>query len=146
MTDTKTTPTDLDVKPRDISFALEDARKGHWLGGDPVGTAVFNALSLTFPDGERLFMDAVKNYRHLLTGKLLEDAKGFIAQEAIHSREHASRNETLAGVQPYGSEMEAIVKALTQSSRRGAPQATQLESPIGSSRSNTIFECSPRNA
>ena len=49
---TKSTPADLDVTPRDIRFDLADAQKGHWLGGDPVGTAVFNALSLTFPDGE----------------------------------------------------------------------------------------------
>ena len=28
-------------------------------------------------------MDAVRNYRSNLSGKLLEDAKGFIAQEAI---------------------------------------------------------------
>ncbi len=82
MTDAKTTPDDLHIAPRDIRFDLASAHEGHWLGGDPVGTAVFNALSLTFPDGERLFMDAVKNYRHLLTGKLLEDAKGFLRNAA----------------------------------------------------------------
>ena len=59
----KTTPADVPVLPRDIRFDVEPAGAGHWLGGDPVGTAVFNALSLTFPDGERLFMDAVRNYR-----------------------------------------------------------------------------------
>ncbi|MFP5449571.1 MAG: metal-dependent hydrolase, partial [Alphaproteobacteria bacterium] len=50
-----------------------------------VATAVFNALSLTFPDGERLFMDAVRHYRDRVSGKLAEDVRGFIAQEAIHS-------------------------------------------------------------
>jgi hypothetical protein len=68
-----------------------------WLGGDIIATAVFNALSLTFPDGERMFMDAVRNYKNLLTGQLLEDANAFIAQEAIHTREHVSLNKIMDG-------------------------------------------------
>jgi predicted metal-dependent hydrolase len=110
MTDPKTTPGDVTVQPRDIRFSLEDARKGHWLGGDPVGTAVFNALSLTFPDGERVFMDAVKNYRHRLTGKLAEDVRGFIAQEAIHSREHHQLNSLIDRQRYPVAEVEAAVR------------------------------------
>tara|TARA_R110000868_G_scaffold92734_2_gene257263 strand:- start:61398 stop:62267 length:870 start_codon:yes stop_codon:yes gene_type:complete len=92
---TKATPDDLTVTPRNIHFETQTADGRAWLGGDPVGTAVFNALSLTFPDGERLFMDAVRHYRGELSGKLLEDAKAFIAQEAIHSREHVALNSVL---------------------------------------------------
>jgi len=117
MTHAKTTPGDLNVAARDIRFQLEDARRGHWLGGDPVGTAVFNALSLTFPDGERLFMDAVKNYRHLLTGKLLEDAKGFIAQEAIHSREHHQLNSLIDRQRYPVAEIEDMVRARVKMAR-----------------------------
>lgn len=91
----KHTPNDVAVRPRDIRFNLASARDGHWMGGDPVATAVFNALSLTFPDGERMFMDAVRHYRPQLAGKLAEDVKGFIAQEAIHSREHHALNELI---------------------------------------------------
>ena len=113
----KTTPADLDVTPRDIRFDLAEARKGHWLGGDPVGTAVFNALSLTFPDGERLFMDAVRNYRHLLTGKLLEDAKGFIAQEAIHSREHHQLNSLIDRERYPVAEIEETIRGRVKMAR-----------------------------
>jgi len=84
----KATPAEVELRPRDIHFSMDGACKGPWLGGDPVGTAIFNALSLTFPDGERMFMDAVRHYRGQLSGKLLDDVKGFIAQEAIHAREH----------------------------------------------------------
>jgi predicted metal-dependent hydrolase len=91
----KSTPADVHVPPRDIHFDVDAAKTGHWLGGDPVGTAVFNALSLTFPDGERMFMDAVRHYRGEVRGKLAEDVKGFIAQEAIHSREHHSLNQLI---------------------------------------------------
>jgi predicted metal-dependent hydrolase len=83
------------IAPRDLHFDLSAAKGTAWFGGDPVGTAVFNALSLTFPDGERLFMDAVRHYRCDLTGKLADDVKGFIAQEAIHAREHLALNQLI---------------------------------------------------
>ncbi len=119
----KTTPADLHVAPRDIRFDLAAAQQGHWLGGDPVGTAVFNALSLTFPDGERLFMDAVKNYRHLLTGKLLEDAKGFIAQEAIHSREHHQLNSLIDRDRYPVAEIEEMVRGRVKMARERGKMA-----------------------
>jgi predicted metal-dependent hydrolase len=89
------TPSDIAVVPRDLHFQTQVARGVAWLGGDPVATAVFNALSLTFPDGERLFIDSVRAFRDRLQGQLAEDARAFIAQEAIHSREHASLNAQL---------------------------------------------------
>ena len=90
-----TTPADLTVTPRNIRFDTSSAKGAAWMGGDPVATAVFNALSLTFPDGERLFMDAVRHYKGQLTGKLADDAQAFIAQEAIHTREHVGLNAGL---------------------------------------------------
>lgn len=122
-----TTP--IDIKPRDIRFNVEQARPGHWLGGDPVGTAVFNALSLTFPDGERLFMEAVRNYRGQLTGKLLQDAKDFIAQEAIHSREHHGLNSVIDRERYPVAEIEAQVKQRVTMAR-GRGQLGMLVSTI----------------
>jgi predicted metal-dependent hydrolase len=90
-----TTPDDISIMPRNLHFRVDGAQDRAWLGGDPIGTAVFNALSLTFPQGERLFMDAVRTYRGELSGKLLADANAFIAQEAIHSREHVGLNGEL---------------------------------------------------
>ncbi len=84
----KRTPEDVTISPRDVHFDMDAAKSNHWLDGDPVATAVFNAMSLTFPGGERMFMDAVKNYRGEVSGKLAQDVKDFITQEAIHAREH----------------------------------------------------------
>ncbi len=89
------TPEDLTILPRDLHFDVATANSGHWLDGDPVATAVMNSLSLTFPDGERLFMDAVRGYKDQLSGKLAQEAKDFIAQEAIHSREHVMLNKMI---------------------------------------------------
>jgi len=123
MTHGKHTPDDLDVAPRDIRFSLDSARQGHWLGGDPVGTAVFNALSLTFPDGERMFMDAVKAYRDRLTGKLAQDAKGFIAQEAIHSREHHQLNSLIDRERYPVAEIEETIRGRVKMARERGPMA-----------------------
>ena len=120
---TKHTPDDLAVAPRDIRFDLTSAQKGHWLGGDPVGTAVFNALSLTFPDGERMFMDAVKAYRDRLTGKLAQDAKGFIAQEAIHSREHHQLNSLIDRARYPVAEIEETIRGRVKMARDRGPMA-----------------------
>ncbi len=92
---TMNTPDNVQVRPRDLHFTTGGVTGRFWMGGDPAATAVFNALSITFPEGERVFIDAVKAYREGLTGKLAEDVRGFIAQEAIHSREHASLNRHL---------------------------------------------------
>jgi predicted metal-dependent hydrolase len=89
------TPTSVSIEPRDLHFDLSQVTQRHWLGGDPVGTAVMNALSLTFPDGEKLFMDAVRHFRKGLSGKLADDVRQFLAQEAMHSREHHSLNSLL---------------------------------------------------
>jgi predicted metal-dependent hydrolase len=87
----------VSITPRNIRFVENLPDPATWLGGDIVGTAVHNALSLTFPDGERMFMDAVRHFKPLLNGDLLEDANAFIAQEAIHTREHVSLNKVMDG-------------------------------------------------
>jgi predicted metal-dependent hydrolase len=87
----------VSITPRNIRFMESQPDAATWAGGDRVTTAVFNALSLTFPDGERMFMDAVRHYKPLLSGQLLEEANAFIAQEAIHTREHVSLNKIMDG-------------------------------------------------
>jgi len=91
----KRTPEDVTILPRDLHFDMAAADNGPWLDGDPVATAVFNAMSLTFPDGERMFIDAVKAYKDKVSGKLAQDVKDFIRQEAIHSREHHLLNNRI---------------------------------------------------
>ena len=80
------------ITPRNLHFDVRGSHTNDWLGGDVVGTAVFNAVSLIFPEMERLFMDAVREYRPQLSGRLLEEARAFISQEAVHAREHKSIN------------------------------------------------------
>jgi predicted metal-dependent hydrolase len=93
------TPADLSIHPRDIAFGRGAAPIRWWMGGDPVATAFYNALSASFPQGERFFIDAVRRFRDAASPALQEQIKAFTTQESIHSREHVFFNQqaTAAG-------------------------------------------------
>ena len=87
------TPDGVTVKPRHLRFDVRTELRTLWHGNDAFRTAFFNALSLQFPDGEQQFINAVRLYRDQITDpKLKEEIKGFIGQEALHSREHKAEN------------------------------------------------------
>jgi predicted metal-dependent hydrolase len=104
------TPADVAPRLRDLHFDFEAHRGTHWMNGDPVATAVFNALSLTFPDGEKMFMDSVRHYRPQLTGRLAEDVRAFLVQEAIHAREHHALNSLIDRDRYPVAEIEARIR------------------------------------
>ena len=80
------------ITVRDMRFMRGGAPKRWWLGGDPVGTAWFNALSGTFPRGEAFFVESVKAHREGVPPQLAEQIRAFIVQEVNHSREHLAFN------------------------------------------------------
>jgi predicted metal-dependent hydrolase len=96
MTQSSKTPPDLTIQPRDMAFGRDAPSGRWWLGGDPVGTAFYNALSATFPLGERFFMDSVRRYRNVAPANLKTQIAGFLAQEAMHTREHIFFNKQIA--------------------------------------------------
>ena len=87
------TPVDLTITPRDRRFGRALAQKRWWLGGDPIGSAYHNALSITFPRGEAFFVESVKAFREGANPKLAGEIRSFITQEVMHSREHVSFNK-----------------------------------------------------
>jgi uncharacterized protein len=68
----------------------------HWCAGDPFRTALFNALSMSFPVGEQFFIDAVRDGFKALPPdqqeRLRTEVQGFVGQEATHRRLHALYN------------------------------------------------------
>lgn len=105
------TPVDLAIHPRDIAFGRASPPPRWWLGGDPIATAFFNALSASFPQGERFFMDAVRRYRSAADPGLGEQIRAFLAQEAVHSREHLVFNNAIAAYGVDFSRIDAYLKA-----------------------------------
>lgn len=96
------TPDGLEFEARNRSFALREPLAGDWHGGHAFQTAFFNALSLSFPVGEKFFVDSVKHYLpRIEDSKLQRDAAVFVQQEYIHRREHQRYNEILAEVRGF---------------------------------------------
>src|SRR5438270_845052 len=92
-TTTLPTPGDLSITPRDRRFGREGAAPRLWHGGRVEATAIYNALSTTFPAGEAFFVESVRAFREGAPPKLAEEIKAFTTQEAIHSREHDAFNK-----------------------------------------------------
>ena len=91
------TPADLSITPRDRRFGREATTPRLWHGGRVEATAIYNALSTTFPAGEAFFVESVRAFREGAPPKLAEEIKGFTTQEAIHSREHDAFNKRAVG-------------------------------------------------
>jgi len=89
----RATPQDLTITPRDRRFGRGTRQEHWWMGGDPVATAFYNALSATFPKGEAFFVESVRMFREGTPPKLAGEIKAFVTQEVMHSREHVQFNK-----------------------------------------------------
>jgi predicted metal-dependent hydrolase len=119
------TPPELSIMPRDRRFGRETAAPRLWHGGRVEATAIYNALSTTFPKGEAFFVESVRAFREGAPARLAEEIRGFTTQEAIHSREHDAFNKRAADAGYDLSKLEAQVEkrlAVT----RGKPPIVSL--------------------
>ena len=116
------TPSDLTIRPRDLRFGRDTASERWWLGGDPVATAFYNALSATFPLGERFFMDSVRRFRDEAPSIQEPQIAAFLAQEAMHTREHLFFNRQLAAHGYDLAALEARTAARFAFARRFSPE------------------------
>ncbi|MCG8315117.1 MAG: metal-dependent hydrolase [Pseudomonadales bacterium] len=117
----------IQVKPRQMDFNFPKHIPKYWFNDNPYMTHLMNALSAVFPEGERFFIDSVRHYRDDVKNKsLIEQMRGFIGQEAHHSKHHQLFNDL---VEKQGTPMSAVnsfvKKGLTQA-RQNLPQEHQL--------------------
>jgi predicted metal-dependent hydrolase len=105
-------PESVSVTPRNVSFGLDEGLPRYWVDDDAFLTHFMNALSVIFPPGERMFMDAVRAVRDQVKNpETRRDIAGFLAQEALHSREHSALNDALAKLGYPVHELEQGLKA-----------------------------------
>lgn len=87
------TPAGMIPKVRRPDFGFSADMPKWWWDNDPMKTLLLAALSASFPAGERFFIDSVRHYQDQITDPELQKAiRGFIGQEAHHSKEHQMLN------------------------------------------------------
>ena len=121
MSTTIAAPGDLSITPRDRRFGREATAPRLWHGGRVEATAIYNALSTTFPAGEAFFVESVRKFREGVPPKLADEIKGFTTQEAIHSREHDAFNKRAEQSGYDLSRLEAQVEKRLAITRDKAP-------------------------
>jgi predicted metal-dependent hydrolase len=115
------TPKDLSITPRDRRFGRDGAQGRWWLNGDPIATTFHTALSVTFPKGEAMFIEAVKAHRDGANEKLAREIKAFTQQEVVHSREHVVFNRKAAEAGYDLTELDAEVDEVMAMIRERPP-------------------------
>lgn len=68
----------------------------HWLAGDAFKTRYFDAMSCLFPEGEKFFIECVRDYRDEVEDPEFQSRiKEFIYQEGQHGMAHTRYNNRL---------------------------------------------------
>ena len=87
------------VVRRHLDFKLDQIPR-FWFNNDPFRSRMFDALSLTFPEGERYFIQSIRLFRKQITDPALQQrVADFIQQEAQHGIAHEDMNQ---GMQQQG--------------------------------------------
>jgi predicted metal-dependent hydrolase len=105
----------IEIVPRDLTFGRDQTLARWWQGGDPVATAFYNALSITFPKGEAFFIRSVRFFANEAPPALRSEIQAFCRQEAFHTREHAEFNRQVEAAGFVLSDFEPkLVRAMEQ--------------------------------
>jgi predicted metal-dependent hydrolase len=118
------TPADLTIVPRDLRFGRGEATPRWWLAGNAEGSALYNALSATFPLGEAFFVESVRRFRDGADERLAAEIQNFTTQEVIHSREHLAFNRRAADAGYDLTKLEERVAARLEVTRSRPPIAS----------------------
>lgn len=120
-----TTPIRIPVRRMDFAF---EGLQRHWYQGNPWTTHFLNAMSAVFPDGERFFIDSVRNVQDRVQDPALQkEIRAFIGQEANHGKEHETFNRLLE--ERFGVPMSStagFVKRWLLGTARRLPHMRQL--------------------
>jgi predicted metal-dependent hydrolase len=115
-------PADLKIIPRDVTFGRGKSNPRFWNGGDPMATTFYNALSLTFPQGEAYFVQSVRHYLDVLPEPLRTQVSQFAEQEAYHSREHMAFNRQVAGAGYQVKQIDDLIRQDIRGTKEEPPE------------------------
>ena len=99
------------VVRRHLDFKLDQIPR-FWLDNDPFRSRMFDALSLTFPEGERYFIKSVRLFRAKINDPALQQrVTDFIQQEAQHGIAHEQMNQQM---KLQGMPVDQFIQRLSQ--------------------------------
>ena len=79
----------MSIRVRELDQGPDENTPRYWFGGDVFITHFFNALSSTFPEGERFFIRSVRRYADRIdNAALAREVTAFVGQEGRHSKAH----------------------------------------------------------
>ena len=86
----------VNIPPRRMDFEFEGKTPRYWYDNDAFLSLYWTMLSALFPEGEQFFVDSVRHFRDRIIDPVLKaQVAGFIGQEAMHTKEHQTINETM---------------------------------------------------
>jgi len=106
-------PAPGEIIVRRIAFEFPDDIHPHWKPDEPEWSHMVNGASLTMPYLEPFLIDTMREaIQRVDDPRVLEEAKGFMAQEGQHFRQHRRYNELLkAKGYPELAQVEAAMEA-----------------------------------
>lgn len=113
------------IVPRKMKFELEKHSTQDWCCNDLLISAYMNGVSLALPIGEHFFIKSIRQFEtDVNNSQLKDDLKRFVAQEAIHSRQHQIYNELLVR---DGYDIQAIEQRTQETLDELWEQSTPME-------------------
>ncbi|MEM9254752.1 MAG: metal-dependent hydrolase [Pseudomonadota bacterium] len=89
-----------------MSFDMSQLQEKYFFHGNPIISTLLYAMSASFPDGERFFIESVRHYQKRIDDPVLaKQIRGFIGQEAHHGNVHEAFN---AQAQSLGVAMDKL--------------------------------------
>lgn len=120
-------PTPHPIKPRRMDFDMDLLQDKYFYRGNPILSTLMLALSASFPDGERFFIDSVRHYQKDIDDPaLIAQIRGFIGQEAHHARTHEDFNDQAAALGMAMQRVQRRLKKRLDTARRKLNPGRQL--------------------
>lgn len=128
MTAAQQTPAPANViKPRRMAFDMDQLQEKYFFHGNSILSTLMYALSASFPDGERFFIDSVRHYQKRVEDPVLSaQIRGFIGQEAHHSKIHEDFNARAEELGIPMTRIEKRFKKRTAMARKNLTHGQQL--------------------
>jgi predicted metal-dependent hydrolase len=122
----------IEVRRPDFDAMIAGLDRSFTADDDVISAHLLAVLSGLFPDGEEMFIEAVRHYRDRVTDPALKrQVNAFIGQEVTHGRQHRKLNERFAELGYRSKIVEASMAADEFSLTPGMQRFVWLVSRVG---------------